>query len=310
MARKLVTDFLSWLRHDRRYSEHTINAYRRDLEAYFTFLKQHLGHGVTEHGLMQVRKLDVTSFLADGHDKKKLGKATMNRRLSSIRSFYKFLARHHKLVNTDVLNARGPRQRAPVPYALKEEETQKLLDYVHAAPDADWQEKRDYALMMMLYGLGLRISEALGLNLADVERDALRVHGKGNKERVVPVIPQVKAALDVWLNAHADANNPNAPLYIANRGGRLNARYVQRYLEKLRLKLGLSDKLTPHALRHCFATHLLRNGADLRTVQELLGHESLSTTQRYLASDYARLQEVYNNAHPLERERRKYEKED
>jgi integrase/recombinase XerC len=297
MALPHLKAFLDYLRHERRYSPHTLAAYERDLLHFADFMRKHFGQAVTADVLGGLKQQDLTAYLARCQLDENLSKTTVNRRLSAIRGYFRYLAAHHGAENQAILNAKSVRARVPPPYALNETDTHRLLRHITPDGNSGWQQRQHYALLMVLYGLGLRISEALSLNCGDILAESVIVTGKGNKQRQVPVLAQVRQAIGQWLTRHPYPQ-PDAPLFHAPRGGRMNARYVQRLLENLRLELNLSDHLTPHALRHCFATHLLMGGADLRVVQELLGHASLSTTQRYLAGDLKHLLEVYDKAHP------------
>ena len=297
---ELLQRFLDHLAHERRYSAHTLEAYRRDLTAFLDFLQAHQGQRPTQASLMALKAQDMTSFLAAQH-MAGLDKPSINRRLSAIRSFFKYMAKFHGLQNMYVITLRGQKTPPPNPHSLGIDSTEALLATLQKASTQGWQNARDYALMTALYGMGLRISEALGLNCGHVQADSLIVLGKGNKERRVPILPQVADALALNLRLHPHPT-PDAPFFVAPRGGRLGPRYAQRLLEKLRLELGLGNDVTPHTLRHCFATHLLHGGADIRVVQELLGHSSLSTTQRYLSKDMRHVFDTHQKAHPLERD--------
>lgn len=296
----LAEAFFAFLATEKRYSVHTVKAYKRDLASFLGFLKVHLGTPPTPTELRALTPETLTSYLAEQHSGHK--KTSLNRRLSAIRSFFNFLHLRYGLENTKIINFKGIKQGKHAPYALSEQQTTALLAWFTPSAGGGWHTWRDYALMLMLYGMGLRISEALGLNWGDIRQDSFYIHGKGNKQRRVPVLDMVRDALERW-KAQSPKTKAADPVFITPHKGsktpRLGPRYVQRLLEKARKELNLPDHLTPHALRHCFATHLLNNGADLRVVQELLGHTSLSTTQRYLASDTKRLTEVHQRAHPL-----------
>lgn len=298
-----LNGFLTYLRHEKRYSSHTVAAYRRDLASFFHFLKDHMGGRIREATLQNLSAAELTSYLATQHQNHK--KTTINRRLSSIRSFFAYLNNQHKLKNPQVLAFKGLKQGMHAPRALTSQQTRTLLATITPAEGASWRAHRDYTLLLLLYGMGLRISEALALEWHDVASDAVMIQGKGEKARQVPLLDVVKDALAA-LHSTTPDNRPSEPVFYTDHKSaktrRLGPRYVQRLLEKLRLKLNLPDTLTPHTLRHCFATHLLEKGVDLRTVQELLGHSSLSTTQRYLSSDIKRLSQVYRQSHPYHKE--------
>ena len=224
----------------------------------------------------------------------------MSQALSAIRTFHRWLDRRCGMANDALALVRGPRVKPGAPRPVTEDQARGLI--TEAAEDIDrddWEAARDEAVLTLLYGCGLRISEALSLRRADAPlRDSIRIVGKGSKERVVPVLPVVREAVDAYVAALPFALSPDEPLFRAHRGGPLGPRPVQALMQRLRGRLGLPDSATPHALRHSFATHLLGAGADLRSIQELLGHASLSTTQRYTAVDAAGLLSIYAKAHP------------
>jgi integrase/recombinase XerC len=214
-----------------------------------------------------------------------------------VRSFYRFLARRRGVDNPALKLIGTPRGKRPVPRALATGQAREVTERIAEMSDAAAMQARDTALFTLLYGCGLRIAEALSLDVRDAPEAILRVVGKGNKERIVPVLPVVREAVAAWLALHPN-RQPDSPLFVGARGGRLDAAVAQRTLRNFRRLYGLPEHATPHALRHSFATHLLAGGADLRSIQDLLGHASLSTTQRYTAVDEARLMEVWRKAHP------------
>ena len=214
-----------------------------------------------------------------------------------MRSFFRFLARRHGVDNPALKLIATPRAKAPVPRALATAQARDVTERIAEMSDAAAMQARDTALFTLLYGCGLRIAEALALDVRDAPGTTLRVVGKGAKERIVPVLPAVQEAVAAWLALHPD-RQPDSPLFLGARGGRLDPAVAQRTLRNFRRLYGLPEHATPHALRHSFATHLLAGGADLRSIQDLLGHASLSTTQRYTAVDEARLVEVWRKAHP------------
>ena len=229
-----------------------------------------------------------------------LSPRSISQALSAIRTFHKFLDRRMGITNPSVCLVRGPRVKPGAPRPVTEDQARGLIAEPGLDPDMEgWQAARDEAVLTLLYGCGLRISEALSLTRADAPLpDTLRITGKGGKTRLVPVLPAVREAVDAYLAEAPMALAPAEPLFRASRGGPLSPRHVQATVQKLRGRLGLSERATPHALRHSFATHLLGAGADLRSIQELLGHASLSTTQRYTEVDAARLLAAYSSAHP------------
>jgi len=290
-----VAAWLGWLEGVRRASPHTLAAYRRDLAAFLAFLADHLGAPPTLGALAGLGQRDFRAWLARrAADHKATSTA---RALAVVRSFFRYLDRGGHAHNPALARIATPRLPKSVPRALAVDDAADLLDA--AGETEGWTGLRDVAVLTLLYGSGLRIGEALGLTRRILPLgDRLVVRGKGNKERVVPVLPVVAAAIDAYLAACPHDGEADGPLFVGTRGGPLSARIVQLRIADLRRRLGLPEGATPHALRHSFATHLLAGGGDLRTIQELLGHASLSTTQRYTAVDAARLLEVYDKAHP------------
>ncbi len=286
--------FLAWLEQERRASPLTVREYGRDLADFLGFLTR---HGGGEPDLAALTQPDVRAWLADQAGRGQAN-GTRARHLSAVRSFYRYLARRHGLLNPAPGLLATPKARRGLPRALPVAAACAVA--ADATGDDPRVQHRDVALFTLLYGCGLRIAEALALNVADRPRPggALRVLGKGGKQRLVPVLPAVQAAMDGWMARHPDAANPAAPLFPGLRGKRLNPGVAQRTLRQYRQLTGLPDHATPHALRHSFATHLLAGGADLRSIQELLGHASLSTTQRYTAVDEAGLLAVFAATHP------------
>jgi integrase/recombinase XerC len=292
--------FLEWLAHERRAASLTVEAYGSDLAGFLGFLSVHLGGEPDLEQLRVLRLADLRAWLA--HEANEgAGNATRARHLSAVRSFYRFLARRHGVDNPVLKLITAPRAKKPLPRALATEQARAVTDDIAEMADTAALQARDTALFTLLYGCGLRIAEALALNVRDAPQlggDAmLRVVGKGSKERIVPVLPAVREAIDAWLCLHPD-RAPASPLFLGARGKRLDAAVAQKVLREFRRLNGLPEHATPHALRHSFATHLLAGGADLRSIQDLLGHASLSTTQLYTSVDEARLVEVWRKAHP------------
>jgi integrase/recombinase XerC len=291
-----VAAFLAWLADERRASPLTVREYGRDLHAFLGFLTPHLGAEPDLAALGALTQADLRAWLAYQASEEQ-GNATRARHLAAVRSFYRFLARRHGVANPAPSLLATPKARRPVPKALTPDQARDVAEDVGEASDSPLVQARDTALFTLLYGCGLRIAEALALDVRDAPRPgaALRVLGKGSKERIVPVLPAVHQAMAAWL--HPD-RQPAAPLFPGVRGKRLNPAVAQRTMQHYRRLAGLPEHATPHALRHSFATHLLAGGADLRSIQELLGHASLSTTQRYTAVDAAQLLTVWRASHP------------
>jgi len=304
MAARLTTPhealaaFLEHMAHERRASPRTVDAYRAACSTYLSFLERHLGGGLTLEGLGALSAGDIRAFLA--HRREALSARSLSQTLSAVRSFHRFLDRRLGTPCAGLALVRGPKVVPGAPRPVSEDQAMGLLAEAGADPDREeWEARRDEAVLALLYGCGLRISEALSLKRSDAPLGAsLRILGKGSKVRMAPVLPQVRAAVDAYLEVLPFELAPDAPLFRAARGGPLPARRVQELMARLRGRLGLSERATPHALRHSFATHLLGAGADLRSIQELLGHASLSTTQRYTAVDAAGLLAAYGKAHP------------
>lgn len=291
--------FLDWLALERRASRLTVEAYDGDIGHFLAFLTVHQGQEPSVEGLAELRAADFRAWLAACAGAG-LGRATRARRVSAVRSFFRFLTRRYGVDNPQLALLAAPRVAKPLPRALTEGEATEVATEI-GDPEDGALAHRDVALFSLLYGSGLRISEALALDVADAplpgSEAPLRVVGKGAKERLVPVLAEVRRAMATWLGVHPD-RRPDAPLFVGARGGRLNPGVAQRVLRDYRRLNGLPEHATPHALRHSFATHLLGGGADLRSIQDLLGHASLSTTQRYTAVDTGQLMEVWRRTHP------------
>lgn len=298
-----VAAWRRWLSDERRASPKTLDAYGRDIAAFLRFIAEYQGFRPGLRDLEALGPADFRAWLArratDG-----LARSSTARAMSTVRGFFRFLNRRDFAHNAAAGAVRSPRIPKSVPKALEAADALDAVDTVAELDDSEWVGKRDTALLTLLYGCGLRIGEALGLNRRHAPRgETLRVRGKGDKERIVPVLPVVRAAIDAYLAACPFSLAPDDPLFVGARGKRLQAGVVQARMRNLRALLGLPETATPHALRHSFATHLLAGGGDLRTIQELLGHASLSTTQRYTDVDIVRLAEVHAATHPRSRRR-------
>lgn len=296
-------DWLERMAAQRRAPKTTLSAYERDVRQFLDFLKDHLGGPPALRDLRQLAPSDIRAFLAYRRAKGVSGRSVA-RALSAVRSLFRHLEREG-LADAGAVHAiRPPKQRHGLPKPLSVRRAVEMASAkTHVEPGSEpWIGARDAAVMALLYGCGLRISEALGLNRGEAPLEAgdevLRVTGKGGKTRLVPVLPAVRQAIRTYLDLCPYPLEPGDPLFLGARGKRLSPRLVQLAMQRLRGALGLPDSATPHALRHSFATHLLSAGGDLRTIQELLGHASLSTTQIYTEVDEARLMEVYARAHP------------
>jgi len=289
-------DWIGWLEAERRAARHTLLAYARDLAVFLDFLSAHLGGMPDLDALGRIGIADLRAYLArrraDG-----LSAASAGRALSAVRGFVRWLERQGRLRNPAFAGVRSPKRRAPLPRPVQPESALALVD--HAVDAEGWIGLRDTAVLALLYGAGLRIGEALGLAAADAPTgETLRVRGKGGKERVVPILPAIREAIADYLAACPHRPAGKQALFVGARGKPLDPAIIQKRVRDLRRALGLPESATPHALRHSFATHLLAAGGDLRAIQELLGHASLSTTQRYTEVEAARLIEAHAKAHP------------
>ena len=279
-------------------SDNTIAAYQGDVGEFLSFITLHKGAPTGLKALERIAVTDMRAWMAQARGSG-VGARSLARKLSAVKSFYRWLAEREGFEPTAVLSTRAPKFQKKLPRPLAPDAASAMLDTVALQAPTPWVAARDVAVLTLLYGCGLRISEALGLKGRDVPLpDVLRIVGKGGKERLVPVLQAARDAVEAYLAQCPYPTEPNAPLFRAVRGGALSPRPIQKVMEQTRMQLGLPATATPHAMRHSFATHLLSAGGDLRAIQELLGHASLSTTQAYTAVDTARLMEVYDRTHP------------
>ena len=300
-ARQALALWLEHLAKERRASPRTVEAYAFAGGRYINFLEQHRGEALSLAAMGTLSAGEVRAWLAYlRQGDKPLSPRSLSQSLSAIRTFHRFLDRRMDTPNAAIALVRGPRVRPGAPRPVTEDQARGMMAEPSLDPDReDWEASRDEAVLTLLYGCGLRISEALSLKRSDAPLpESLRILGKGSKTRIVPVLPAVRDAIDGYLADVPFVLSPDEPLFRAKRGGPLSPRHVQATVQKLRGRLGLPDSATPHALRHSFATHLLGAGADLRSIQELLGHASLSTTQRYTEVDAEALLSAYAKAHP------------
>lgn len=302
----LIAAWQAQLTAERRSSAHTIASYGRDLAVFLDFLRDHRGELPSLETLRRLELRDFRAFLA-ARSGAGLARSSLARGLSVVRGFFRFLSRRGLVDNPALSVLRGPRLPKVAPRPLTIDDAAAAIESVDLAAPAEaepWIMARDAAVLSLLYGCGLRLSEALGLRRSEAPsatRDTLVITGKGRKQRLVPLLPAVVEAVAAYLAACPYRLQPEGPLFVGARGGPLHPRLVQKMMEQVRRGLGLPDSATPHALRHSFATHLLGNGGDLRAIQELLGHASLSTTQRYTMVDLDGLMRVYDQAHPRAR---------
>ncbi|MDD5326339.1 MAG: tyrosine recombinase XerC [Phycisphaerae bacterium] len=323
----IVHDFLNYLKFEKRFSPHTAKCYGADLEQFSQFLvggsdsglhaEEHISAGGHQMGtatavatqtsirldqlLLSVDVNSVRAYLAFLNEKQ-YSKATIARKLATLRSFYKFLVKRNQLTSNPVMAVRTPKQEKKLPRFLEYEEVKRLLEI---PPMDNWLGARDRAIMETLYSTGVRVSELVALNMDDVDflGEVVHIRGKGKKERIVPIGTSALQVIQHYMEfrnkrAQSTPNFDSKVLFVNKHGRRLSARSVRRKMDKYLKLAGLDISISPHTLRHSFATHMLNNGADLRSVQELLGHQSLSTTQVYTHLTTKKLKEVYEHAHP------------
>ena len=297
-CKEVVVSWSVWLEDHRRLSPNTRTAYLHDLEVFLAFLSKHLGQRISLNDIENVTLTDFRSFITE-IQMKGLSKSSTARTISTIRNFFHYLERELEVTNSHINRIKSPRTNHSLPKALNVSDAKESLEASKTLSKIRWVGARDYALLHLLYGCGLRISEALQMNGDIVPfSETITISGKGSKQRLVPVLPSVRDAVENYRAICPFEIKYDTPLFYGVRGKRLNPAVVQRMMRSLQVTLGLPSTATPHALRHSFGTHLLINGADLRTIQELLGHASLSTTQRYTDVDTDHLLKVHQKAHP------------
>lgn len=295
------TALATWLDHAKALkdqADNTVQAYQADVLDFITFMTLHHGEPQGLAPLARITTSDMRAWMA--HLRRgKIAHRSVARKLSAVKSFYRWLAEREGFEPTAVLSTRAPKFQKKLPRPLSEDAAKAMIDAVELQSQDGWIGARDAAVVTLLYGCGLRISEALSLTGKDAPLgEVLRILGKGNKERVVPVLPVARRAVDAYLRLCPHPLEVNGALFRGARGGPLNPRQIAKVTERARMQLGLPASATPHALRHSFATHLLAAGGDLRAIQDLLGHASLSTTQAYTAVDQVHLMQVYEACHP------------
>jgi integrase/recombinase XerC len=290
-----------WLDHQKSLkgsAENTVTAYAGDVSEFLVFITSHKGESQGLGALSKITISDMRAWMANSRGSG-VGPRSLARKLSAVKVFYRWLAAREGFEPTAVLLTRSPKLTKKLPRPLAIDAARDMIETVEMQSLEPWVAARDAAVVTLLWGCGLRISEALGLKGIDAPLpQVMRITGKGGKERIVPVVKAARAAVDAYVKACPHILTDDGPLFRGVRGGVLSPRAIQKAMASARMQLGLPATATPHALRHSFATHLLNAGGDLRTIQELLGHASLSTTQAYTAIDTARLLDVYDNAHP------------
>lgn len=296
----IASQIAAWMRElgaVRRLAANTLEAYGRDVDQFLSFYAGHAGGPVGLDSLREMRAADIRAFMAERRGGG-TGSRSLARTLSALKSFFRFLEREGVLASEAMNVVRSPKPKTALPKALTVREARAAIATTEDLESSPWIAARDMAVLALCYGAGLRISEALAITAADLDATSLRVTGKGGKTRLVPLLQTVRDGIDRYVALCPYKPWPNEPLFRGAKGGVLSPRLIQMRVVQLRGALGLPPSATPHALRHSFATHLLGAGGDLRAVQELLGHASLSTTQLYTAVDTERLLESYRAAHP------------
>jgi len=295
---EILSAFLDHVSRERRLADNTVEAYGHDLRSFFAFLDDHLGEPVAIKAFRHLHASDIRAFLAKRR-REGLSDTSVARVLSAIKTFFHWLDDHHGIDNPEIAFLKGPKRQSRLPRPVSVAAARDMIETAEATAEEPWVAARDAAVLTLLYGAGLRISEALGLHGNMVPApERLRIVGKGGKIRLVPLIPAVRSAINEYARLCPYRLTGETPLFYGVRGKRLQPAIVQRGVQVLRGALGLPETATPHALRHAFATHLLSGGADLRAIQTLLGHASLSTTQVYTGVDSERLRAVHAGAHP------------
>jgi integrase/recombinase XerC len=295
--KEIIRDWVNWLSLERAVSHHTTIAYQQDLQNFLNFASSYNGGILELSNLLDIKLSNIRAWLTQRKNDN-FEYSSSARALSSIKSFYKFIEKTKGYTVSALTTVKGPRLKKPLPKALNIDQTMKAVSNIEILSEEDWVGARDKALLILIYCTGLRISEALSLTKNDLGSDYIKITGKGKKQRIVPLLILAQESIEKYLSQLPFNIANDEPIFRGEKGNVLQANVFNKKLINLRRMLGLPEHASPHAFRHSFATHLLGQGADLRVIQELLGHESLSTTQRYIKVDTERLLKVYNNAHP------------
>lgn len=295
--REIYTRWCGWMRDEKQYSNHTTISYKKDLGMFFSFLNKHFNETLRVKDLEKVTLQDIRAWLATlKHDEYKI--SSYARYLAAVRNFFSYLKKYENIDNSSALNLKIKRKHQSLPKDLSEVNTHLVQEESFSVSKDLWTQLRDFALITLIYGCGLRISEALSITKSDLKGDYINVLGKGNKTRSIPILDSVKEPIEKYLEHCPFTIDQTSPLFLGTHGKPLNVSVFQNQIRKIRANLGLPPSVTPHAFRHSFATHLLSNGADLRSIQELLGHKNLSTTQIYTSVDNKKILDAYNKSHP------------
>ena len=294
----LINNWLSYCLKIQGVQTNTIKAYERDVKKFVVFIEYYYSKSVSSEQLAQVNLSTLRAWISNRKENN-LSNRSLLRELSALKSFYAWLNKHEGINNSVIVNFTGPKLKQRLPRPLTINDTKDLIKFVASKPQEEWLVARNVAILILLYGCGLRISEALDLRYHLVPLpEQIKIKGKGNKDRLIPILPVAVKSVERYIELCPHLFKANDYLFIGSRRGKLNPKVIQNVVADARVSLGLPATVTPHALRHSFATHLLSAGGDLRTIQELRGHKSLSSTQIYTGVDQDRLMEVFKRAHP------------
>ena len=292
-------NWLDYLSNIKKLSQNSVVSYKNDLSKFFIFFQDYIEKNIGLKEIESIKISEFRSFLTYRRNSE-ISSNSIARNISALKSFFRFLIKNNKIKESSVFNLKSPKLKKSIPRPINVDLAIQVIKQAEEIEDEKWIGLRNKAILILLYGCGLRISEALSLNYDDIQNeDHILIKGKGEKERIVPMMPYIKKGIENYLEACPKEIISGEALFIGKRFSRLSPRIIQYALEKIRTALSLPETATPHALRHSFATHLLDSGGDLRTIQELLGHSSLSTTQKYTKVETSKLLDIYKKSHPL-----------
>ncbi len=292
-------NWLNYLSNIKKLSQNSVTSYKNDLSKFFIFFQDYIEKNIGLKEIESIKISEFRSFLTYRRNSE-ISSNSIARNISALKSFFRFLIKNDKIKESSVFSLKSPKLKKSLPRPINVDLAIQVIKQAEEIEDEKWVGLRNKAILILLYGCGLRISEALSLNYDDVQNeDHILIKGKGEKERIVPMMPYIKKGIENYLEACPKEIISGEALFIGKRFSRLSPRIIQYALEKIRTALSLPETATPHALRHSFATHLLDSGGDLRTIQELLGHSSLSTTQKYTKVETSKLLDIYKKSHPL-----------
>jgi integrase/recombinase XerC len=295
---KIIKSWFDFLISERGFSEHTASAYITDLNYFMKFIANHKSKTCDITTLENLSLQDFRSWLAF-RKRENFAFSSTNRAIAAVKNFFKYMIRYNGFLNKSIFNLKSPKQPSSLPKALSQEQTTESLNEAAILAKSPWLAMRDQALLYLLYGCGLRISEALSLKVKDLNKNTLVIKGKGNKERIVPILQTIVDQINQYLELCPYNLGKEEFIFVGKQGKKLDPAVFQRQIRLLRNQLNLPESTTPHAFRHSFATHILKNGGDLKSIQELLGHKDLTTTQKYTKVDASHLLNVYKKSHPL-----------